>query len=348
MKIVTVVGARPQLVKAAAVSRVVRSRVGVTEVLVHTGQHFDPEMSAVFFEELALPAPSHHLGVAGGSRSQMVGRMVQALEPVLCAERPDVVLLYGDTNSTLAGALTATALQLPVAHVEAGLRSFNRQMAEEVNRVVTDHLSSFLFAPTQAAVTNLATEGIAAGVHHVGDVMFDVALTAGELARGKTGVLEGLGVVPHRYAVATVHRAETTDDPARLEAVVSWLKEQARVHDVLLPLHPRTRAALERDNLDVHPLKVCKPLGYLDMTKVVMNAAVVYTDSGGLQKEAYFHRVPCVTLRSETEWVETIESGWNRLWNEDWKTPRSEISDYGKGRAAEAIVDLLVSRGWAL
>jgi UDP-GlcNAc3NAcA epimerase len=335
MRIVTVVGARPQFVKAAPVSRALAA-AGYTEVLVHTGQHFDPEMSDVFFDDLELAPPDRNLGIAGGSHAAMTARMLEALEPVLVEEDPAAVVVYGDTNSTLAGALAAAKLQLPLAHVEAGLRSFNRAMPEEVNRVVADHVSTVLLCPTSTAMANLAAEGLRARSRLVGDVMYDAALHAGERAAGRSAVLERLGLADGQYFVATVHRAENTDEPEALRRVLDYLRAQDL--PVVLPLHPRTRVAAEQARLSTDGLQIVSPLGYLDMTRLVKAAAGVLTDSGGLQKEAYFHHVPCVTLRSETEWVETVEAGWNRLWSVPEYAPRRNIDEYGDGRAAEAIV----------
>jgi len=340
--VLTVVGARPQFVKAAPVSRAFAgARERVRETLVHTGQHFDPEMSEVFFGELALPEPAHRLDIHGGGHGEMTGRMLIALERVMQAERPDLVLVYGDTNSTLAGALAAAKLAIPVAHVEAGLRSFNRAMPEELNRVVADRLSSLLFCPTAASVANLEREGIRAGVHAVGDVMHDAALLLAEPARRRSRILERLGLAARGYAVATLHRAGNTDDPGRLKAALDYLRREARELPVVLPVHPRLRQAAARAGETLGAFLATEPLGYLDMLRLTAEAALVLTDSGGLQKEAYFHRVPCVTLRGETEWVETIECGWNRLWTVPLYAPRRDIADYGDGHAAERIAALV-------
>jgi UDP-GlcNAc3NAcA epimerase len=344
LKILTIVGARPQFIKSAAISRALERASGLAEIIVHTGQHFDPEMSAVFFKELAMPTPAYNLGIHGGGHGDMTGRMLAALEPIMEAERPDVVLVYGDTNSTLAGALVAAKLHLPVAHVEAGLRSFNRGMPEEINRVVADHLSDMLLAPTQAAIDNLAREGITGGVHRVGDVMYDVALFAAEAAQQKSTILARLGLADKGYALATVHRAENTDDPAALAAVLQFLRDEARRVPVVLPLHPRTRAAMREAGETMTGLRVVAPVGFLDMHCLLQGAALVMTDSGGVQKEAYFHRVPCITLRDQTEWVETVEAGWNRLWRGPDYAPRRDIDEYGDGHAAEKIVGLLAAR----
>ncbi|WP_298363182.1 UDP-N-acetylglucosamine 2-epimerase (non-hydrolyzing) [uncultured Bradyrhizobium sp.] len=341
IKILTVVGARPQFIKAAAVSRAIRETDGLAEVMIHTGQHFDANMSDLFFEELAIPKPKHHLDINGGGHGDMTGRMLMAIEPILLAERPDWVVVYGDTNSTLAGSLAAAKLHIPVAHVEAGLRSFNRRMPEELNRIVTDHLSTLHLCPTATAIANLATEGVVNGVYHVGDVMYDATVFALEKAEIGSTILADLQLRPKQYSLATVHRAENTDDPERLREVVQFLLEQSRGRTVVLPLHPRTRGAAARLGVSLEGLRVINPVGYLDMAKLLHHAAEVYTDSGGLQKEAYFHRVPCITLRDETEWTETVTNGWNRLWKGPAHLVRSEITDYGRGRAAFEIAELL-------
>lgn len=343
-KIVTVVGARPQFIKAAALSRAMRTQPGLEEVLVHTGQHHDPEMSDVFFAELEIAKPKRFLGVHGGGHGEMTGRMLGALEKALVEERPEMVLVYGDTNSTLAGALAAAKLHIPVAHVEAGLRSFNRRMPEEINRVVADHLSTLQFCPTEESVKNLEHEGITAGVHRVGDVMYDCALFARARALESSRILEKLGLEEGGFALATVHRAENTDTPEALAAVVDYLEARARELPVVLPLHPRTREALARHGLSLKAVTAIPPVGYHDINRLLAAAAEVLTDSGGLQKEAYFHRVPCVTLRDQTEWVETVSHGWNRLWRgPNYVTPRSDIADYGDGHAAEKILETVAA-----
>jgi len=341
-RVLSVVGARPQFVKAAAVSRAMAAVHGLHEVMVHTGQHFDASMSDVFFEELAIRPPAHHLAIHGGTHGEMTGRMLPAVEAVLDRERPDLVLVYGDTNTTLAGALAAAKLHLPVVHVEAGLRSFNRRMPEEINRVLTDHLSTLLLCPTSAAVRNLADEGIRRGVHHVGDVMYDASRFAAAQAEERSRILERLGLQPGSYVIATLHRAENTDDRAALERALSYLRDHGGDGPVVLPLHPRTRQAVARHDLSLEGIVTVEPLGYLDMTRLVRSARVVLTDSGGLQKEAYFHGVPCVTLRAETEWVETIACGWNRLWDGPGYQPRRPIHEYGHGDAARRICALLL------
>jgi len=312
-----VVGARPQFIKAAAVSRAIRSRsdLGMTEVIVHTGQHHDSNMSQVFFDQLRIPPPTHNLAIAGGGHGEMTGRMLQALEPVMLAEQPDWVLIYGDTNSTLAGALVATKLKIPIAHVEAGLRSFNMGMPEEVNRTLADRVSKLLFCPTTAAVENLDAEGLREGVHLVGDVMYDVALHFGELARQRSDWLRKHALRPRTYALVTCHRAENTDNLARLKAIFTALNQIAQHMPLVIPLHPRTRIAASQAGLMplLDPCIVVNPLSYLDMVAAEQDAAVIVTDSGGVQKEAFFFSVPCVTVREETEWLETVELGWNRL-----------------------------------
>jgi UDP-GlcNAc3NAcA epimerase len=345
LKIVTIVGARPQFIKAAVVSRAMRQIESLSEVMIHTGQHFDTQMSDIFFRQLDIPEPDYHLHVHGGAHGDMTGRMLIALEPVISKEKPNWVLVYGDTNSTLAGALVASKLNIPLAHVEAGLRSFNRRMPEEINRVVADHLSSLHFCPTQNAVQNLANEGIRAGVHHVGDVMYDATLFAIAKNRGSPSIQNRLRLQPGHYAVATVHRAENTDDPAQLKKVLDFLVQCGREMPVVFPLHPRTRISAERSMASLAGLNVIEPLGYIEMAELLSGASVIYTDSGGMQKEAYFHRIPCVTLRSETEWVETIQHGWNRLWSEPSYMPRQNISDYGTGHAGQAIAEILQSAG---
>lgn len=338
--VVTIVGARPQFIKAAPVSRALQE-LGISEVLVHTGQHFDAIMSDVFFDELDIPKPAYNLEVASLGHGAMTGRMLEKLEAAMIEIQPRLVLIYGDTNSTLAGALAAAKLRIPLAHVEAGLRSFNRSMPEEINRVVADHLSALLFCPTATAVETLAAEGISKGVHAVGDVMYDTTLAAMRRANGRSKILTTLALEPRAYAVATIHRAENTDDISRFSQIVSWLETAARETPVIWPTHPRTRRLIDKTGTRPKGVHLIEPLGYLDMVWLVHHAAAIYTDSGGLQKEAYFHRVPCVTLRSETEWVETIEAGWNRLWTTPDYAPQREISDYGSGRAAEQIARII-------
>jgi UDP-GlcNAc3NAcA epimerase len=347
MKIVTIAGARPQFIKAFALSRALAEAPDFDEVLIHTGQHFDDNMSAVFFTELGIRPPDHHFTISqSGSHSghgAMTGEMLEKIEQVLIAEKPAAVIVYGDTNSTLAGALASAKLGIPLVHVEAGLRSFNRAMPEEINRVVADHVSDLLFCPTRAAVENLAREGVAKGVHRTGDLMYDAMRLATPIAERNSGILEAVGVTPKAYAVATIHRAANTDDPAALKPVLDYLAAQSKTRPVIFPVHPRTLAALKRAGLDPERdgIAVIAPVGYLDMCRLLHHAALVLTDSGGVQKEAYFHRVPCVTLRDETEWVETVENGWNRLWRGPDYAPRRDIDEYGDGHAAQEMVALL-------
>lgn len=334
--VLTIVGARPQFIKAAPVSRAQRD-AGIREVLLHTGQHFDDAMSAQFFRELDIPAPNHQLDIHSLSHGAMTGRMLEAIEQVLLKEKPSLVMVYGDTNSTLAGALAAAKLQIPVAHVEAGLRSFNRAMPEEINRVLVDHVSGLLFCPTHTAIAHLKTEGIIKGVSHVGDVMLDATLNATKRAEKESKILETLLLAPKRYSVCTLHRAENTDDAKRFAELIDWLDSQAKETPMVLPLHPRTQQVMKVQGIMPKHIRIVAPLGYLDMAWLLHHAQCLYTDSGGLQKEAYFHQVPCVTLREETEWVETVEAGWNRLWRTADYKPRKDIAEYGAGDASTKI-----------
>lgn len=340
--ILTIVGARPQFVKAAPVSRALQ-RAGLRESLVHSGQHFDDSMSAQFFRDLDIPAPAHNLHIHGGTHGAMTGRMLEAIETVLLAEKPALVVVYGDTNTTLAGALAAAKLQIPVAHVEAGLRSFNRAMPEETNRVLTDHVSQLLFCPTRTAVTHLQNETITKGVHHVGDVMLDATLASIARAKAESRILDTLALAPQSYSICTLHRAENTDNAARFTELMQWLDAQAANTPMVMPVHPRTQALLQSLPAAPKHIRFIAPLGYLDMAQLLQHASCLYTDSGGLQKEAYFHRVPCVTLREETEWVETVEAGWNRLWRTPDYLPRREIDEYGCGQASDAIAQHLAA-----
>jgi UDP-GlcNAc3NAcA epimerase len=361
IRVITVVGARPQFIKAAAVSRALAAYndagqgTRLDERIVHTGQHYDDNMSRVFFDELKIPPPAVNLQVGSGPHGRQTGIMLQRLEEVMLADRPDWALIYGDTNSTLAGALAAVKLHIPVAHVEAGLRSFNRRMPEEINRIVADSVSSVLFCPTAAAVANLAREGVTAGVHQVGDVMYDSVLFNARLAAA-SDVMARLGLTPKSFYLATVHRAENTDDPARLAGILGAFGRIDR--PVLLPLHPRTRATLGAGlGRLAGTVRVIDPVPYLDMIMLERNARLILTDSGGVQKEAYWFGVPCVTLRDETEWVELVQSGCNRLAGADEhkilaaigqfeqagaSLPPNRPSDlYGDGHCAERIVKIL-------
>jgi UDP-GlcNAc3NAcA epimerase len=357
MKIVTVVGARPQFIKAAAVSRAIKKQNIINEIIVHTGQHYDHNMSEVFFKELDIPAPNYNLGIGSGSHGQQTGRMLEAIEKVLEQERPDWMLVYGDTNSTLAGALAAVKMHIPVAHVEAGLRSFNRRMPEEVNRVLTDHLSNLLLCPTVTAVDNLQQEGIEDGVYRVGDVMFDCMLYYRSKLKDRTDTLKALRLESGYYVLATVHRAENTDSPEKLREIFEAFTEISEKAPVLVALHPRTRKYLQNYGIKVTDrVRLLEPVPYLQMVELECNAGVIMTDSGGVQKEAFFVGVPCITLREETEWVETVEAGANTLCG----ASRLKILDafnnlernrqaiecgfdiYGDGQASEKIVSLLV------
>src|SRR4051812_14970190 len=354
MRILTVIGNRPQFVKAAAVSRLLRERH--EELIVHSGQHYDDELSRIFFEELGIPPPDRQLGVGSGSLTSQTARMLGALEPELAELEPDLVLVYGDTNSTLAGALAAAQRRVPVAHVEAGMRSFDRTMPEELNRVLTDHASDLLLCSTDTAVENLAREGVAGDVHLVGDVMADVALAFAPVAEQSSTALADHDVEPGEFLLVTAHRAGNVDDPARLERLVELL--EALPLPAIFPLHPRTRARLESAGLlarleSAGRLRLAPPLGYLDFLTLARAARAVLTDSGGVQKEAYLLGTPCVTLRDTTEWVETVDTGWNVLVDLDRDAalaalerprPAGERPElYGGGRAAERIRDLLSS-----
>jgi UDP-GlcNAc3NAcA epimerase len=392
MKIVTIVGARPQFIKAAAVSRAIRSlnkeggrhpKRRIREILVHTGQHYDYLMDTIFFEQLKLPKPHYHLDAGSGSHGRQTGIMIERIETVLVRERPEMAMVYGDTNSTLAGALAAAKLHIPVAHVEAGLRSYNRMMPEEVNRLLTDHISTLLFCPTGQAVRNLRKEGIKDGeanaVLKVGDVMYDSILYYSQMAEKKSTILKDLGLltqhsaprIPHsafrtpnsalripHYYLATLHRAENTDHPERLRSILKALKEIGKDVPVILPLHPRTKKMMEAYHLLAmnRGLKWIDPVSYLDMIMLEKNAKAIFTDSGGVQKEAYWLGVPCLTLREETEWVETVKSGWNLLVGTDAKKILEGVSRlerkkplkgkmelFGDGRASEKIVKTLAS-----
>ncbi len=317
MKVVTVVGARPQFIKAAVVSKALAARANVSEVLLHTGQHFDENMSDVFFTELGMPRPAYNLGIGGGSHGAMTGGQLIAIEGVLLQEKPDRVLVFGDTDSTLAGALAAAKLHIPVDHVEAGLRSFNRSMPEEINRLMADHVSDLLFAPTELAMRNLAREGIdSQRCFQVGDVMLDASLLFGEKARQRSKILDLLELKAGNYILATVHRAENTDDPELLRVILAALDIAGRTLPVVWPLHPRTRKQIDAHRLAANlgrGVRLVDPVGYLDMLMLERHAALIATDSGGVQKEAFFYGIPCVTLRAETEWLELVEAGWNRL-----------------------------------
>ena len=352
IRITTVIGNRPQFIKAAAVSRRIRS--GHSETLIHTGQHYDDEMSRIFFEELGIPAPDVELGIGSGTNTEQTARMLSALAPALADDRPDLVLVYGDTNSTLAGALAAAQARVPVAHVEAGMRSFDRAMPEELNRVLTDHASDLLFCSTETAVENLRNETAAGEVHLVGDVMADVSLTFAPIAAERSRALADLALEPQGYLLVTAHRAGNVDVPDRLERRVELIERLPGT--VVLPLHPRTAKRLRETGLHdrlAGAATLTPPLGYLDFLELTRNARAVLTDSGGVQKEAYLLETPCITLRDTTEWVETVSAGWNVLVDLDADAalaaldrppPAGERPDlYGGGHAAERVRDVLDS-----
>ena len=359
--ILTVVGARPQFIKAAHVSEVFKATQGVLEIIVHTGLHYDSNLSDLFFDELEIPSPDYNLAVGSGTHGHQTGKMLAAIEDVLLNERPNIVLVYGDTNSTLAGALAAAKLNIQVAHVEAGLRSYNIKMPEEINRVLTDHLALHLFAPTPSSAANLKREGISPEkIHVVGDVMFDSLLFFSKKSAARSKILETNNLTSKEYILATIHRAENTDDPIRLKAIFSALTELGKSNKIVLPIHPRTRKALSGVGgfpSDESGLTLLDPIGYLDILMLEKNASLIITDSGGIQKEAFFHMVPCITLRDETEWTDLIKAGWNRLVppkssesiisavNTELKNPqRHEVNLdlFGHGHASKLIAEILL------
>ena len=347
MKIVSIVGARPNFVKHAPLSKKIRETFD--ELIIHTGQHYDYEMNKIFFDELGIPEPDYHLEVGSGTHGEQTGTMLQRIEKILLEEEPDLVIVFGDTNTTLAGALAASKLHIPVGHIEAGLRSFDRDMPEEVNRVLTDHCSTILFCPTKTAVANLLDEGVTDGVYLVGDVMVDALEDGVKIAEQKSVIPDRLGLVSGEYLLATVHRAENTDNPDRLRNIVEALSE---IENLVFPCHPRTENAIKRIGLwDQVKDSVIKPVGYFDMLMLERNARKILTDSGGVQKEAYILRVPCITLRDNTEWVETVEDGWNVLVGADRRRILRTVGGFecrgvqravfGDGDASERIVRVL-------
>ncbi|WP_424359183.1 non-hydrolyzing UDP-N-acetylglucosamine 2-epimerase [Methanocella sp. MCL-LM] len=349
MKVLTVVGARPNFIKMAPVSKELKKTMD--EVIVHTGQHYDYELDKIFFDELHIPAPDYHLGVGSGSHGFQTGEMLKKIDGIIAHEKPDIVLVYGDTNSTFAGALGAAKMHVPVAHIEAGLRSFDRRMPEEINRVLTDHISNLLFCPTEAAVKHLAAEGVTEGVHLTGDVSVDAMKAVAEIAEKRTEVLASNGLRQKSYSLATVHRAENTDSYVNLSNIVDAFSE---IGDVVLPVHPRTEKYLKKfnlwDQLADH-VKIIRPVGYLDMIALEKNARMILTDSGGVQKEAYILSVPCVTLRENTEWVETVSDGWNVLVGSDkarivgtyrdFRPASSPRNVFGDGNARARIREII-------
>jgi UDP-GlcNAc3NAcA epimerase len=353
MKVLTVVGARPQFIKAAVVSRAIKNTADIEEILVHTGQHYDANMSDLFFSEMEISKPSYNLNISGGSHGLMTGRMLSAIEEILIKENPDIVLVYGDTNSTLAGALAASKLCIPVAHVEAGLRSFNMSMPEEVNRILTDRISNLLFCPTQTAINNLRLEGYDSFrdkmIFHVGDVMLDAALYYQEKSVEKSVIISKLGLQRDNFVLCTIHRQENVDNEDRLSEIVRILNKCSKECRMIISLHPRTKSKLVEFNLNFD-FPTIAPVGYFDMIQLISNAKMIMTDSGGLQKEAFFFKKPCLTLRDDTEWVELVEHGCNRLCGisenaiisgcNDFfqKKPDFSASFYGTGCAGKDIV----------
>lgn len=352
MKILTVLGARPQFIKAAPVSRVLRETY--TELIIHTGQHYDSNMSDIFFEELNIPKPDYYLGVGSGNHGKQTGEMLARIEEIILEEKPDYLMVYGDTNSTLAGALAAAKLHVPVIHIEAGLRSFNKKMPEEINRIITDHVSEYLFCPTDTAVENLRNENITRNVFNIGDVMYDAVLYNRELAADKSNILETHGLTKKEYHLITIHRAENTDDVQNMKNILEAFSQIEEVK--VWPIHPRTKNKLSSYGIrldDIPNLKVIDPVGYLDMLTLEANAKKIITDSGGVQKEAYFMEVPCVTVREQTEWVETLEEDANILVGTDVNKILSAVRKnvnpsykevFGDGKAAYKIAELIEKR----
>jgi UDP-N-acetylglucosamine 2-epimerase len=348
MKILAVVGARPQFIKLAPLSKILREN-GINEIIVHTGQHYDENMNDLFFKELEIPEPDYNLGIGSGSHGEQTGKMLIEIEKVLLKEKPDLVIVYGDTNSTLAGALAASKLHIPLAHVEAGLRSFNKKMPEEINRIVVDHLSDLLFCPTETAVENLKKEGITKGVYLVGDVMFDALMYFSKISEKKSKILEKLNLEPKNYYLATVHRAENTDNYERLKNILTAFSKLDK--PIVFPIHPRTKKMIEYFGLNnlLDGILVIEPVGYLDMIKLEKNAKAILTDSGGVQKEAFWLKVPCITLRDETEWLETVKCGWNRIVGSDVESIKDAIKniepgkklDFNNNSAAENICEII-------
>jgi UDP-N-acetylglucosamine 2-epimerase len=349
MKIASIIGARPQFIKMAPLCRAFKEHQDLQHIIIHTDQHYDYNMSKVFFDELEIPSPDYHLEVGSGTHGYQTGEMIKRIEDVLIKESPDWVVVYGDTNSTLAGALSAAKTSIPVAHVEAGLRSFNKSMPEEINRVLTDHVAALLFCPTETAIENLKKEGITQGIHLVGDIMYDSVLYNVRLAENRSHILEDLHLKPRGYVLVTVHRAENTDQSDRLKHIFSALEKIVlNGMKVIVPLHPRTRKNLEALKVSFDNLQAIEPVSYLDMLVLEKQAKTIITDSGGIQKEAFFFKVPCITLRRETEWVETVKSGWNVLVDTDEhkivsctkgfsSVSHSGKETFGDGRAAEKI-----------
>ena len=358
--LVTVIGARPQFIKAAPLSKALKE-AGINETLIHTGQHFDKKMSDIFFEQMQIPKPDYNLQVHGLNHGAMTGRMMEGIEEILLEKNPDLLLVYGDTNSTLAGALAASKLHVPVAHVEAGLRSFNMKMPEEINRILTDRVSSYLFCPTVTAINNLEKEGFnhfSAKIVNSGDVMLDASLHFHEIAKKESTIIQSLNIAKNGYILATIHRQENTDDPTRLGSIVEALNHINQQKEIIVPLHPRTRKYIKEYGLNVE-FSIIEPVGYLDMIMLISNWALVITDSGGLQKEAFFFKKYCITLRDETEWIELVEGGYNVLAGaikEKILQEFNNLSDreadfnksiYGSGEACGKIVEVLKSSSFS-
>ena len=337
MKILSIVGARPQFIKAAAFRKYCDEH-NISETLIHTGQHYDPIMSTQLFDELGVRAPDISYEVTNRSHAGMTGELMKKIEDSILERKPDIVNVYGDTNSTLAGALAAAKLNVPIMHVEAGLRSFNRNMPEEINRVLVDHVSKYLFCPTQAAVANLMSEGISDGVHHVGDIMYDCTLMFGEKFRFPD---EKITKTDKPIALMTVHRADTTSNPQRLKSVLDYCARYSDTYQIIFPIHPNTKNVARQFSLDLSSFCIVDPLSYLEIQAILSRSKLLLTDSGGMQKEAYFHSVDCITLRDETEWIETIDAGWNMLWTQDIRLPKRSVSEYGKGKTCESMIKIL-------
>ena len=354
MTILTILGARPQFIKAATVSRQIAKHKDLKEIIVHTGQHFDKNMSEIFFQQMQIPEPDYNLNVNSLTHGAMTGQMLAKIEQVLIKEKPDWVLIYGDTNSTIAGALAAKKLHIKVAHIEAGLRSFNRKMPEEINRILTDRISDILFCPTDEAVQNLKKEGFESSecvIIKNGDVMLDAALFYTDLSQ-KPGFK-----IPSQFILSTIHRAENTDDPQRLKSIFTALDKISKDIPIILPLHPRTRKIMSKLNLDTGQIKIIDPVGYLEMVWLLKNCSLVMTDSGGMQKEAFFFHKPCITLRDETEWVELVDHGYNFITGADsnviYSSYREMINKslhfdqdfYGNGNASDIIIQEIMKKG---
>lgn len=351
MKILTIIGARPQFIKAACFSRICKDKV--EEIIIHTGQHYDKNMSDIFFEELNIPKPKYNLEVGSGNHGKQTGTMMIQIEKIVEEEKPDVILVYGDTNSTLAGALVGSKLLIPVYHIEAGLRSYNKNMPEEQNRILTDHISKILFCPSKTAIMNLEKEGISKNIYNTGDIMYDAVLYNSILAEKKSKILQKLDLTPKKYILSTIHRAENTNSKKRLTEIIKALNESEE--QIILPIHPRTIGYLKLYNLKVNNnVKIIEPVGYLDMLCLEKNAKKILTDSGGIQKEAYFLEIPCITMRDETEWVETVEYGWNILVGADKNKIKNAIKAkhlvnerpecFGNGKTAEKILEIILGK----